>query len=107
MFSGIAIASVQLMLKLRLKNVSFKLQKSRLVVVLVTIGILCLASFAAWIVVYFALADEFDRVVSLGAFLFSLLAAIVSLAIAALLRLMGRGTTKPSLRLRTDLRAKS
>jgi len=71
----------------------------------VTIGILCLASSAAWIVVNFALADEFDRVVSLGAFLFSLLAAIVSLSIAALLRLMGKGTTK--LRVRTDLQAKS
>ncbi|MGH8605105.1 MAG: hypothetical protein ACREXR_20655 [Gammaproteobacteria bacterium] len=86
---------------------SFKPQKSRLIPVLVTIGILCLASFLAWIVVYFALADEFDRVVSLGAFLFSLLAAIVSLAIAVLLRLMGRGTTKPSLRVKTDLQAKN
>ena len=86
---------------------SFKPQKSRLIPVLLTIGILCLASFVAWIVVYFALADEFDRVVSLGAFLFSLLAAIVSLAIAVLLRLMGRGTTKHSLRVKTDLQAKN
>ncbi|MGH6635932.1 MAG: hypothetical protein ACRED0_07285 [Gammaproteobacteria bacterium] len=71
-----------------------------------TTGILCLASFAAWIVVYFALPDEFDRVVSLGALLFSLLAAIVSFAIAVLLRLMGKGTTKHSLRVRTDYKRK-
>ncbi|MGH8607869.1 MAG: hypothetical protein ACREX9_10765 [Gammaproteobacteria bacterium] len=85
---------------------SFKPQKSRLIAILVTFGILCLTSSAAWIVAYFALANEFDRVVSLGASLFSLLAAVISLAIAALLRLMGRGTTKHSPRARRDLQAK-
>lgn len=90
-------------LNLGLANVSFRPQKSRLIVVLVTFGILCIASFFAWIVVYFALANEFDRVVSLGAFLFSLLAGVISLAIATLLGLMDGRT----LRARRDLHAKN
>jgi hypothetical protein len=44
-----------------------------------TVGILCLASFAAWIVVYFALANEFDRVVSLERFFFLFLPVLFHL----------------------------
>lgn len=57
---------------------------SRTVAVLATIGILAVLISGAWLGALCLLDNDFDRVVSLGAFMFSLLSAFVIFGIAAL-----------------------
>ncbi len=63
---------------------------------LLILGIVCIIVAGGWLAAYLLLSDEFNKVVSLGALVFSLLAGFVCLGIAGLIYLIASINDEPA-----------